>query len=296
MSQNFSVTIEHFLLFWNRHNMSIIEGLVAIIILLSLYMGYRTFFAKGEAAESESSLDTAKLEQTLEKILQSQASAGGGNARPIVVNAASADATIPGTVYTVAEVDNIVANLAESDKLVAELKAQLEEAQLAVSAAGAGGGGAGVSGQEKEVFESKIRDLETRLGEYEIISEDIADLARFREENDKLRDENEKLKSEIGLLRSTGAGAAAPPAPAPAQPAAAPPPPQEPPPPAAAPEPPPPAAEPLDTSSLIDDDLMAEFAAAVENQKAATSADGDPAADPAASLMNDFEDPANKKD
>lgn len=281
MSQNLSVTIEHFLLFWNRHNMSIIEGLVALIILLSLYMGYRTFFGKGDAAESESSLDTAKLEQTLEKILQSQASAGG-SARPIVVNAA-ADSAIPGTVYTASEVDNIVANLAESDKQIAALQAQLEQAQAGAGAA-AGGGGAGVSGQEKVAFESKIRDLETRLSEYEIISEDIADLARFREENDKLRDENEKLKSEIGFLKSTGSGVAAPPASSPPQPVVTP-----------APDSAPPA-EALDTSSLIDDDLMAEFAAAVEIQKAASSAAGNSDSGDAANLMNDFEDLVNKKD
>ncbi len=264
--------------------MSIIEGLVAAIIALSLYLGYQAFFGKGFSSDAEmGGIDSVKLEQTLEKILQSQ---GAGRS-----SGSESSANIPGSVYNSTEVDQIVASLAESDRNIEELKAELAAAKASVSAASSSGG-SGMSGQEKTTMENKIRDLETRLGEYDIISEDIADLARFKEENERLRIENENLRAELEALKAKGPVAAAPasPAAAPAPVASAP----------AEPEP-----EPLlvEEPSLIDDDLMAEFAAAVENQKtstgiaaqagdATTIVGGTP--DETSSLMNEFEEFAKK--
>lgn len=260
--------------------MSIIEGLVAAIIALSLYLGYQAFFGKGFSSDAEmGGIDSVRLEQTLEKILQSQG-AGRSSGTETIAN-------IPGSVYNATEVDQIVASLAESDRNIDELKAELAAAKASVAAAAAGGGGSGMSGQEKTTMENKIRDLETRLGEYDIISEDIADLARFKEENERLRIENENLRAELEALKAKGPVAAAP-APAPAPAASAPP----------EPEP-----LPVEEPSLIDDDLMAEFAAAVENQKtstgiaaqagdATTVVGGTP--DETSSLMNEFEEFAKK--
>ncbi len=52
-----------------------------------------------------------------------------------------------------------------------------------------------MSSAEKDELAGKARDLEARLAEYEIISEDIADLSRYREENDQLKKELEALKA-----------------------------------------------------------------------------------------------------
>jgi DNA repair exonuclease SbcCD ATPase subunit len=293
MSQNFYVTIEQFLLFWNRHNMSIIEGLVACIIIISLFLGYQLFFGKKAADHDLGGLDTSKLEETLERILQSQAG------RP-----SNDSGTVAGSVYTAVEIDQMVASLAESDASIQELKNALNEAQAAVTAASAnGGGGSGVSAQDKATYELKINDLETRLAEYEIIAEDIADLARYRDENEKLKKENAELRAEIERLKRGGAVAGVDMSPPPVQemPDFNPVPSMDP-----IPEPEAPAA-PVDDGPLIDDDLMAEFAAAVESQKAASAAGGgaEPESnDPetadvnnseTARLMNEFEEFTGKK-
>ena len=204
-----------------------------------------------------------------------------------------------------AEVAQLRLSLSENHQKVETLQAQLQEALAAAQAAsaggGAGGGGeGGMSLAEKEELNGKLRDLEARLAEYEIISEDIADLSRYR-------DENEDLKKQLEALK---AGAPAPAAAAPA-PEAAPAPAPEP-----TPEPAAPAAEvaaepapeaPADSgggSDLIDDDLMKEFAAAVEGQRALDKAaekagDGSEEAakngDETNQLMSEFENFVTKK-
>jgi hypothetical protein len=61
----------------------------------------------------------------------------------------------------------------------------------------------GSGNQEKAKLEEKIKDLESRLAEYEIISEDIADLSRYKDENVKLKKEIEMLKSNGGVVSSS---------------------------------------------------------------------------------------------
>ncbi|MFS4460732.1 hypothetical protein [Bdellovibrio sp. HCB2-146] len=307
------MTIDKFLSFWSQHNTVIIEGLVALIILLSLYVAYRGFFGKkesgGSSAELGGGLDAVQLEKTLQKILENQNVTGGGKARAasvdlgVDVDLDSMDKGEGGSGEASAELTAEVAQLkqalAESRKKAETLQGKVKEAEEKAAQAAAAGGGApaeaGMSAQEKEDLSGKIRDLEARLAEYEIISEDIADLSRYREENEELRKELDNVK----------AGAAA----APAAPAAPAPQPAAPPPPEPAPEVPVAEAAPAEPSvgaDLIDDELMKEFAAAVEGQqnktleKAAQKAgDGTAEAqdngDDASKLMDEFENFVAKK-
>ncbi|ASD63126.1 hypothetical protein [Bdellovibrio bacteriovorus] len=324
------MTIEKFLSFWDHHNTSIIEGLLGLIILLALFLAFRAFFAKkgssSTTAENGQGIDAAQLEKTLQKILDNQSHAPAAKSRPAAedlgvdvemdesplstkkaqASAASSSADAAAAVAeSAAEVAQLRLSLSENHQKVETLQAQLQEALAAAQAAsaggGAGGGGeGGMSSAEKEELNGKLRDLEARLAEYEIISEDIADLSRYR-------DENEDLKKQLEALK---AGAPAPAAAAPA-PEAAPAPAPEP-----TPEPAAPAAEvaaepapeaPADSgggSDLIDDDLMKEFAAAVEGQRALDKAaekagDGSEEAakngDETNQLMSEFENFVTKK-
>ncbi|WP_374030740.1 hypothetical protein [Bdellovibrio bacteriovorus] len=324
------MTIEKFLSFWDHHNTSIIEGLLGLIILLALFLAFRAFFAKkgssSTTAENGQGIDAAQLEKTLQKILDNQSHAPAAKSRPAAedlgvdvemdesplgtkkaqASAASSSADAAAAVAeSAAEVAQLRLSLSENHQKVETLQAQLQEALAAAQAAsaggGAGGGGeGGMSSAEKEELNGKLRDLEARLAEYEIISEDIADLSRYR-------DENEDLKKQLEALK---AGAPAPAAAAPA-PEAAPTPAPEP-----TPEPAAPAAEvaaepapeaPADSgggSDLIDDDLMKEFAAAVEGQRALDKAaekagDGSEEAakngDETNQLMSEFENFVTKK-
>ena len=307
------MTIEQFLSFWNQHNTSIIEGLVALIILLSLFLGFRSLFTKkSEEIHEGESLNASQLEKTLQKILENQASSTGPahsaledlKAESIHVPTATGDSS--------AATDVLHTQLAESEKKIEALQVQLVEAQAATAAAASAAAAAGqaapaaaaVPAAPNAELEAKIRDLESRLAEYEIISEDIADLSRFKEENDKLRSEIEGLKGAAPIAQQA-------PTPAPAAPA--------PPPPAAEPAPAAPApakAEPTpeelaaqmapppstdESASLVDDDLMKEFAAAVEGQKAQKGAEKSDAtktpekSEDTQALMNDFENFVSKK-
>jgi hypothetical protein len=343
------VTIENFLHYWSQHNTMIIEGLIGLVILLSLFLAYRSFFGNKEgaadthASNGHAGLDAGQLEKTLQKILENQhlGSKLSANADDHAqVTDAHAAAPIPATAEggdTAAEVVQLRAALNDNSKKMEIMKSQLAQAQeqvtAATAAAAAAGsapapaGDAGISSEERDELNGKLRDLEARLAEYEIISEDIADLSKYREENDDLKKQIEALKS--APAAAAPATPAAPPAAAPQPPpaAAAAPPPQPPPPapepeaPAApklaAPDPEPdlmaavaemspePAAPAEESSSIIDDDLMKEFAAAVEGQKALDQAadkagDGSEKAtknpDDTDKLMDQFEDfVGNKK-
>lgn len=323
------MTIEKFLSFWDQHNTVIIESLIALVLILSLFLAYRSFFGKRskEEASEAHGLDAAQLEKTLQKILDNQSQTGkparGGGASEDLgmdvdldeierTSVASKTGTVVGAAAaagdSAAEVSQLRLTLNESHQKIETLQKQLKEALVAAEASAAAGGasaGAGVaeggmSSQEKDELSGKVRDLEARLAEYEIISEDIADLSRYREENDQ-------LKQQLDALKAGGANAAAAPTSAPEAPkvevAAAEPEPVAPPVEEPTPSVEPPAQESA-SSDLIDDELMKEFAAAVEGQKALDKAaekagDGSETAksenDESDKLMNEFENFVSKK-
>lgn len=324
--------MDKFLSFWDHYNTRIIEGLVALVILLSLILAYRSFFAKkskGDSVDAGNGLDAAQLEKTLQKILENQQSGGGRASRSAHAEDLSTDVDLDameqasvsdagasegGSAESAAEVVQLRSSLNESAKKVEALQAQLKDAlqaaEAAVAAPAAAGGAeaGGMSAAEKEEMNGKLRDLEARLAEYEIISEDIADLSRYREENDNLKKELEALKAG-GAQPAAAAPAAEPvveaapepePEPTPSEPVSVEPPVQAD---AATPDAP---AEPAATggADLIDDELMKEFAAAVEGQKALDKAadkagDGSQKAaatgDETDKLMNEFENFVSKK-
>lgn len=306
LSENFFVTIEKFLLFWNSHNVHIIEGLLATIVVLSLLQAYRLFFGKKSHDDhdsvSGSSIDAAQIEKTLQKILDSQKHAPSHEASAHGAKHAKDDEhSVPLDMsdMDVGAKEAIAAVEAKAAAQITQLQTALEERkkevitlqeQVAAGASGAAPAGAAsgeesaASRAERDALNDKIKDLEARLAEYEIISEDIADLSKYRDENETLKSELEALKSQA----ASAPAAAAPAAAVQAAPVAAP-----------APEPvvPVPLAEvapeeispvaaaeaaaaaaemappPSEASNdLIDDDLMKEFAAAVEGQKSLTNA------------------------
>lgn len=193
----FAVNVEQFLSFWSRHNTHIIEVLIGLILLTVVYLAFRLFFG-GEASEAASvgALGTADLEKTLQRILENQsvsAPAAGGSE----------------------EIEKLKAQIAEKEKALEELK---QAAPADGGAPAADSGAADALNAEKKKLEEKVKDLEARLAEYEIISEDIADLSFYKEENGKLQKELESLKAGAPAAPAAAAPtpiAASEPAPAP---------------------------------------------------------------------------------
>lgn len=156
------------------------------------------------------------------------------------------------------------------DELSKEIAALREQIKSATSAGGDGSAPA-ISDAELKDLKAKLEEMQARLAEYEIIEDDIADLSQFKEENARLKAEIDDLKN-----RLANAGTAAPAAAAPVAAATA-----------AAGESAfarageAPAAAPTETSKAeaatetqtnasapAQDDVMREFAAAVEAQRA----------------------------
>lgn len=280
------MNFENFLQFWSAYNRQIIEFVFVSTFVLILFTIYRQFFAKSESAGGSGvhatpiSIDTSEIEEKLKKILENQGAFKTMPADPGMPSRAPTTlAPTPGAGVDTQELEKLRIEIKEKEKAIEDLKKTAAAAQAVT--------GAGAAPADTKKLDDKIKELEGRLQEYEIISEDIADLSFYKEENARLQKE----------LGSKGA------APAPAEPAAPAPVAKVEAPPVVAPAPvvaavelPPvvasapapaempapvtpvavaapavPAAEtaPGSIDSVIDDDILKEFAAAVEGQKSA---------------------------
>jgi hypothetical protein len=83
--------------------------------------------------------------------------------------------------------------LAELNQKLSDL--QKEKSSLEIKAASGGGGAeSGVDQGEIDKLKKQIEELQARLGEYEIIEDDLADLKHLQQENEKLKSTIESLK------------------------------------------------------------------------------------------------------
>lgn len=184
-----------------NHNAVIIQVLTALILFFVGVMAVRSFRASGEASAAAGTglAGLENLEETLKKLLD--------KAQSVPATAGSGDQA-----QLVAEINTLRASLQEKQD-------QIEQMKLAPVESSSGGEAAaatapGLSSEDKTALESQIRDLQAKLSEYEIISEDIADLSFYKEENSKLQKEIESLKK-----GGANSGAVPPPTAAPAAPA-----------------------------------------------------------------------------
>ncbi len=281
------MNIDKFLLFWSTNNILIIEVLIAAILLAAFIIGYRMLFSPQgtEADVPAASVDTTQIEKTLQKILQAQS-----EAQRAPVDAAAAPAVES------AKDEAVLVELTQARQSIQEKQAQIEKLMADIAqkpaAVEAPVTNNAAAPEALAKFEAQIKDLEARLAEYEIISEDIADLSRYKEENKRLQQELSALRGGAvpvaaapepvappaplaSVIEAAAAPAAVAPIPAPAAPAVA-----------AAVAPAAVPAEPAsgEASNLIDDELMKEFAAAVEGQRVAEVVPNE-----TDKLMNDFE-------
>ncbi|PIS11193.1 MAG: hypothetical protein COT73_05260 [Bdellovibrio sp. CG10_big_fil_rev_8_21_14_0_10_47_8] len=294
-----------------QHNATIIEVLIGASLVAVVFLAIRSFLIAKDPGAAGAALPS-DLEETLKKIIEK------ANQVP-----SAAAVSGEGGKELVEEISKLKGELEKKQK-------QIEEIKNSPAAAAAPAGG--MSSEEKSGLEAKLKELQAKLAEYEIISEDIADLSFYKEQNAKLQKELEAAKGgapapaaaagtvstpppaedaappsvapaptppEVPAPPSEAPAPTPPEVPAPPSEAPAPTPPEVPAPPSEAPAPTPPevpaspqaeataapaaAEEPAPAvENVIDDALMAEFAAAVEKQKvsapAAPAGDGKAAA------------------
>ncbi|MEZ4871574.1 MAG: hypothetical protein R2827_04860 [Bdellovibrionales bacterium] len=122
----------------------------------------------------------AQLEETLRKVI-AQSTPGGGAVASIGPDGELDESVLAANA---AELQELKSSLESKEKELIEIKQKIESGELSSS-----------SGGDAADLEAKIKDLEARLQEYEIIEDDIADLSMYKEENQKLKEELDALKA-----------------------------------------------------------------------------------------------------
>lgn len=255
------------------YNAELIQVLLFIAFLGVAYLGFRIFTASDE---DHAGTDLKGIEESLKKILSSQQSETKAKPEGEEPSApeTSADASGDGAGQAV-----LLEQLNLKNEEIRELKEKLLASEAAVQAAQNSAGGAQPAAGAPEM-EEKIKELQAKLDEYAIIEDDIADLSFYKEETVRLKEELEAAQKRIEELEAGGATGAQPSSSDGAEPSPA----------AVAGENPelklnettpsdskpatevPTAAASSDEGSAatldLDQDIMAEFQAAVEAQKA----------------------------
>ncbi len=178
------MTLDAFLHFFIQHNETIILLTIAIICLLSVYVVFRQVFRT--SSSSLDAVDFSKIEDTLKKLLSQTHSAIDS------VSGATADGSgrVTGSGTGVTGATGSLGNAnADGPALKKELEARaamIEELKKQVVDAKAN------EGASAELL-AKIKDLEGKLAEYEIIEDDIADLSHYKEENARLKKQLEQI-------------------------------------------------------------------------------------------------------
>jgi len=228
------------------NNTAIILAVSVAITILLLFYSARIFLSdkSPSGSASTSGADLSQIENLLKQVLSKSQ-----NVALVADLSGAGKPSAPGS-----EV------LDEIKRLREELKEKQAEINAAKNQSVA------IDTVEKSKLESRIKELEAKLSEYEIIAEDIADLSRFKEENVLLKKKIESLefqpqslapssKPGTSVSSASKVATASESAPRPEVVAAPYVDPQE-----------KPSSQDL-VAPAIDDDLMAEFARAVEQQK-----------------------------
>lgn len=228
------VALEKFLKFIIANNEVIIQWIVVAMLLLCLWLIARSIF--GRAGEGEEPAPGPAARAGGAAVDAGQAVSGGEAAGAMAAGGAAAMAA-PEAVAALAQVNHLQAELSQRTQELVQLKADLEKGK----------------GENVDISEylKKIKDLEGKLAEYEILEDDIADLSLYKDENFRLKAEVERL-SQGGNLAVAPAATSAPT-------------PDEPPAPESAPAP---ASDAAPAAPATDGDIVEQFASAVEMSKA----------------------------
>jgi hypothetical protein len=237
------MTAETFLHFWTLHNEAIIQWLLFSIVFFTTVLLVRSIMGR---SESEEAADPALLtiQSTLTKLIEQNNAqkAAGPPAAPSGSPGAAATSEAQNAHLAAAAAEH-QREIQRREQEIQALKAELQNKPKE---------------SDNSKFLERIKELEGKLSEYEILEDDIADLSLFKEENTR-------LKAELEALKGQSPGFQVPPQPEPivevmAEPLAVPeepsPAPVETPAPVAAPDTP---------------DFVAEFQAAVESEPSLAS-------------------------
>ncbi len=271
----------------NDITFGVLMGLLLVVVIWLLVRSVVAEKTGAASASDESAIDAKAINSVIEGALKKALGENGAGAIANASGELSVDAK------------ELKKTLNEREAKISALMSDLEMVKGQIDKVPKSGGG-----EETASLQTKIKELSSKLAEYEIIEDDIADLSIYKEENKKLKDEVERLRAAVETARTQVQAAQLATDPAPlvdavqaAQAAvfsAANAPPVSPTKPAASRRP------AVDAFKLdVDDDVMGEFAQALSSEtpkpKLETnlvSGDGAEIADPNAAMEALFKDPA----
>ncbi|MCB0366718.1 MAG: hypothetical protein H6624_15660 [Bdellovibrionaceae bacterium] len=183
--------MDAFLNFFISNLAVIIQWLIAVILLLVGAWFVLLIFGKGKnkSGEALDISDLGSLEATLKEIAQKGIATGsspGTGANPAAVSS--------GGELSDAGAELAGAGSASMEKIMQELAQKEAEIQMLKASSPP----EGAPEVDVSSYLEKIRDLEGKLAEYEIIEDDIADLSLYKEENARLKRQLEEMGDAVG--------------------------------------------------------------------------------------------------
>ncbi len=176
------------LLWYSKYNSNIIQLLFILIGVLLVVFIFRLFFsakttAAAENSETQLMSATENIENKINQILQSQSQ------KNMILGSAAGTSEDSAEIFEKmqAEIFNLKQTLKEKENEIAQKQTVANVAGLGATS---GAVGTAMTSQtsvtEIDGYKLQIEDLKNRLSDYEVIAEDIADLHKLREENQKL--------------------------------------------------------------------------------------------------------------
>ena len=171
---------------------SVIEWLfLGILSLVAIYL-YRSL--RGDSASETTPSQLAEIEKTLKRVLESAPGPRPIGEVPQVPGAANPDPASPSGATDGVKADSAASNAAleaakqereQLERKLADLQKQLTEAKTAGAQAAPSPG----PQVDTKPLEARIKELEGKLSDYEIIADDIANLSLYKAENARLKNE-----------------------------------------------------------------------------------------------------------
>jgi hypothetical protein len=172
------MNIDKIMHFFVKHNAVLIEAMTTLILVMAAYLAYRSYRQARQDQNVKFAPDMGNLEEMLKKVIE----------RANLVQPPTTPATPESSGPTPAEQDQTAELIREITKLKTDLQGKQTEIEgLKVNAAGSGK--PSVTPEEKQALEGQVQELKKKLEEFDIISQDIADLSFYKEENAKLQRE-----------------------------------------------------------------------------------------------------------
>lgn len=169
---------------------------LALFFATSMVLLIRSIGKKDEA-QAAPALDVKEIEDAMQRVLAANPVPVAAAPAPAVVDAETVEEKTETETEPAAEVNQNLELIEAYKNKVNELEGRIEQLTRDLEQARSSARSRdenSVSKEDYDALQEKITELQARLAEYEIIEDDIADLSMYKEENARLKAEIARLK------------------------------------------------------------------------------------------------------